>query len=76
MTSEELEKARKYLSKKDPVLGRVIKKVPPFKQRIGGNYFLDLIESIVSQQLSIKAADTIWRQKQLKAGFSLNSLRS
>ena len=60
MTQEELEKAREYLSKKDPVLGKIIRQVPPLERRWGKNYFLDLAESIISQQLSIKAADTIW----------------
>lgn len=60
MTPEEFDTARKYLSEKDPILGAVIKRVPPFERSWGENYFLDLIESIISQQLSIKAADTIW----------------
>ncbi|MBI4080340.1 MAG: DNA-3-methyladenine glycosylase 2 family protein [Candidatus Levybacteria bacterium] len=63
MVHEELQKkAASYLSKKDPVLANVIKKVPLFTRQFGGNYFLDLAESIVSQQLSIKAADTIWKR--------------
>ena len=60
MTPEELANARKLLAKKDPILRGVIEKVPPFERRWGDNYFLDLAESIISQQLSIKAADTIW----------------
>jgi DNA-3-methyladenine glycosylase II len=60
MTNEELDKAREYLIKSDPVLARVIKKYPPFEKQISESYFLDLVGSIVSQQLSIKAADTIW----------------
>lgn len=55
----DLEEARMYLKEQDPVLGEVIKKVPPFERRWGTNYFLDLVESIISQQLSIKAANTI-----------------
>lgn len=58
-------KARAHLKKQDPILAEVIKKAPPFAPRnFGGNYFLDLVESIISQQLSIKAADTIWGRFQ------------
>lgn len=46
--------------KRDPVLKAVIEKVPPFERSFGSDYFTDLIESIVSQQLSIKASDTIF----------------
>lgn len=54
-------KAITHLKKQDPILAKVIQKVPPLEKRIiGGNYFLDLVESIISQQLSMKAADTIW----------------
>jgi DNA-3-methyladenine glycosylase II len=59
---DEDQKIAKYLSEKDPVLAEVIKKVPPFERSWGKNYFLDLCESIISQQLSIKAADTIWKR--------------
>lgn len=57
----DLKEAVAHLKKKDPVLAKVIDQVPPFKRETTGvNYFLDLVESIVSQQLSVKAADTIW----------------
>lgn len=57
----DLKKATAYLKKKDVKLAEVIEKVPPFQRDVTGiNYFLDLVESIVSQQLSVKAADTIW----------------
>jgi DNA-3-methyladenine glycosylase II len=60
MTEEELGKARKHIIKNDPILGKVILRIPPFEKDMDKNYFLDLAESIVSQQLSVKAADTIW----------------
>lgn len=62
MNKDEEKIALQHLSKKDPILGEVIKKVPPFERTWGKNYFLDLCESIVSQQLSVKAADTIWKR--------------
>ncbi len=55
-----MEKEITYLSEKDPILAKIIILVPPFEQYKSRNYFEALVESIVSQQLSIKAADTIW----------------
>ena len=64
-----LTKEAKYLSKRDPVLAEIIKKVPPFTRRKSENYFISLVESIISQQLSVKAADTIYaRFETLFAG--------
>lgn len=54
------EKIAKYLSKNDPVLGKVIDKVGPLDIRKSTDYFISLIESIVSQQLSVKVADIIF----------------
>ena len=53
-------KEAKYLSERDLVLAEIIKKVPPFTHRKSENYFISLVESIISQQLSVKAADTIY----------------
>lgn len=64
MTDEEVKKACIYLAETDPILGEIIDQVPPFERSWGKNYFLDLIESIISQQLSVKAADTIWKRFQ------------
>ena len=64
-----LTKEAKYLSERDPVLAEIIKKVPPFTRRKSENYFISLVESIISQQLSVKAADTIYaRFETLFAG--------
>lgn len=62
MNEDEQEIAVKHLVQSDPILSVVIKKVPPFERSWGKNYFLDLCESIISQQLSVKAADTIWKR--------------
>lgn len=55
-----MDKALMLLSKHDPTLGKVIKQIGPIEIHKSGNYFEDLTESIVSQQLSVKAANTIW----------------
>lgn len=54
-----LKQALKYLSKKDAELARIIKLInlKPLKPR--DNHFQSLVEAIISQQLSSKAADTI-----------------
>lgn len=57
-----LEEAKEYLKKQDPLLARIIDNTPPFKLQKSGNYFSDLVESIISQQLSLKAADSIFRR--------------
>ena len=65
--SEALKLGAQHLSVHDPVLAAVIKKAPlptfiPHK-----NYYQELVESIISQQLSVKAAATIL--KRFKALF-------
>ena len=64
----ELQRAATYLSKHDPILKPVIARaglstITPHK-----NYYWKLIESIISQQLSVKAADTI--EGRFKALFN------
>lgn len=46
--------------KKDPVMRRLIKKYSKPDWSYSGGVFVDLLRSIVSQQLSGKAAATIW----------------
>jgi DNA-3-methyladenine glycosylase II len=53
------EKARKYLSKADPILGRTIRKVGACSLVPNPDHFRVLASSILSQQISVKAADTI-----------------
>jgi DNA-3-methyladenine glycosylase II len=65
---ENFKKAADYLSSHDTILGEVIKYAPlpafvPHK-----NYYQELVESIISQQLSVKAAATIL--KRFKELFS------
>src|SRR5438105_4395756 len=60
----ELEKAARHLAKHDPVLKPVIARaglctITPHK-----DYYWELIDSIISQQLSVKAAASIERRFQ------------
>ncbi len=53
--------AEKHLSKVDPKLGELIKVVNlPVQRKSRRTHFEALVEAIVSQQLSVKAADTIF----------------
>src|SRR5688500_1584902 len=53
-------KAATHIRKNDPILAAIVDKVSHNEWNFGASYFYALVESIVSQQLSIKAADTIF----------------
>ncbi len=57
-----LEKAQKHLSRRDPVLRQIIKKHGACRIQPHTKYFHTLVGSILSQQLSTKAADTIHKR--------------
>ena len=56
------QRARRFLMRKDPVLAQVIKRVGPCQlpDIVHQPPFMALAEAIASQQLSVKAADTIF----------------
>jgi DNA-3-methyladenine glycosylase II len=54
-----IKKAAEFLKKADPVLGVAIKKIKLKLHRGDENYFRSLCEAILSQQISVAAADTI-----------------
>jgi DNA-3-methyladenine glycosylase II len=56
------ERARRHLIRRDPILAKVIKQVGPCKLSDIPDWppFMSLAEAIASQQLSVKAADTIF----------------
>ena len=53
-------KAKKILSKNDPVLKKIIKKFNKGFLKTRNNPFFSLCRTIVGQQISTKAADSIW----------------
>lgn len=58
-------KALRFLRSTDPVLAEIIKKYELSQPRKkSANHFRTLVESIVSQQLSVKASDTIFKRFQ------------
>lgn len=61
-----INKAQKHLSK-DSVLAKVISSYPPLDELVPvDDVFADLVESIISQQLSVKVADVILRRVRAK----------
>ncbi|MBI3443202.1 DNA-3-methyladenine glycosylase 2 family protein [Candidatus Woesebacteria bacterium] len=67
-------KAEKFLLK-DKYIGPLIKKYGPCKIKPAKkkNYFVDLVETIASQQLSYKAALTIFNRIKEKAGGEITA---
>src|SRR5437868_5716680 len=57
--SRETEAALAHLSSADPVMARLVQERGPMALHASTDYFFTLVESIASQQLASKAADTI-----------------
>lgn len=56
------EQACRELSKRDPVMKKLIKSYKGETLKARGNAFYTLARSIVGQQISVKAADSVWRK--------------
>lgn len=56
--------ATRHLSGSDPVMGKIVKSIGACELRPGsrGDHFTTLARAIVGQQLSTKAAETIWNR--------------
>lgn len=68
-SQKQLEYANKHLSKNDPLMSQIISKYGPCTIEPHTNYYEELVSSIISQQLSVKAASTIYnRFKDLYGG--------
>lgn len=57
-----------YLAERDPVLGRAIRRIGPIERRVTPDLFEALAGSIVGQQISGKAAETVWRRLNALTG--------
>ncbi len=62
-------KAEHVLAERDPKLGELIKKNGTVLHEPRTDYFWALTESIVSQQLSVKASDTIFKRLSAATGI-------
>ena len=65
------EKSKKYLSKKDKVMQRLIKS---YKGNLTSrnNFFYSLTRSIISQQISVSAADSVFSRFEKKCKGKIN----
>ena len=59
-------KAKISLSKRDPILKKIIKQYNKGHLTTKNNPFFSLCRTIVGQQISVKAADTIWKRLETK----------
>ncbi len=60
MTPEYWEEAKKHLAKRDAVLRKLVRKYPDADLGRRGDAFQALARSIAGQQISVKAANSIW----------------
>lgn len=58
-----------YLKSKDPALGIAIDRIGFIKREVIPDLFAALVNSIIGQQISPKAADTVWKRLQDKLGY-------
>ena len=79
-----IQRGLKHLRKSDPVIGKVIRKAGSFRLNLRHDRFQALVHAIVSQQISGKAARSIWERLRSLSdpisaatirGFSIDELR-
>ena len=66
------QKAKKVLSKRDPVLRKIIKKYKKGFLTSKNDPFFSLCRTIIGQQISTKAADSIWARFEKKCKKKIN----
>ena len=66
------QKAKKILSKKDSVLSKIMKRYKKGFLTTRNNPFFSLCRTIVGQQISTKAADSIWSKFEKKCKRKIN----
>jgi DNA-3-methyladenine glycosylase II len=62
------EEAKAHLSRRDKVLRRLVKKYPDADLGTRGDAFQTLARAITGQQISVKAAESIWKRFAAAAG--------
>jgi DNA-3-methyladenine glycosylase II len=68
MTPDYWQKAIEYLSDRDPVLEKIISEYEGEEISLRPNAFYTLARAIVGQQISVKAADSIWKRYEALSG--------
>ena len=66
------QRTKRLLSKRDPVLRKIIKKYTKGFLTTRNNPFFSLCRTIVGQQISTKAADSIWSKFEKKCKNNIN----
>ena len=66
------QRTKRMLSKRDPVLRKIIKKYNKGFLTTRNNPFFSLCRTIVGQQISTKAADSIWSKFEKKCKKNIN----
>ena len=59
-------KAKKILSKRDPIFKKIVKKYKKGYLFSRNKPFFSLCRTIIGQQISVKAADSIWKKFEVK----------
>jgi len=65
-----------YLSKKDKKLGAAIERIGFIKREVRPDVFTALVKSVISQQISTKAADTVWARLNEKCEITAENLHA
>ena len=68
MTPKYWQKAKEYLSQRDEVLAQVINDYAGESLASRGSAFFSLARAIVGQQISVKAADSVWKKLENNIG--------
>ena len=74
-TAEQVADALRHLHEVDPVMSGLIAQAGPFTLKVNRNRFGMLVRSIVSQQISTKAAQSIQRKLEESLGLSSTGTR-
>lgn len=74
MTPPYWNKAKKHLSKADPVLAKIIANYPREMQIRKNSAFHTLARAIVGQQISVKAADSVWAKLEALCAIEPSSI--
>src|SRR5713101_5566105 len=72
--NEVISTATAYLSETDPVMARAIERVGPCTLVPNPNLFETLVDAIISQQISVKAADAIMGRLRAAVHANFNGL--
>ncbi len=67
--------AKRLLSKRDPVLKKIIKKFNKGYLKTRNKPFFSLCRTIIGQQISVKAADSIWLKFEKKCNKKITPIK-